>query len=347
MIQFPWVIDDFDWHYEPIVDAAVGNFDAVAFPSSQKSEVTERKLKRAIQLAKERGLYVYLWLKPGQWKWWHPDLTASWPADWNLKSWVPGVPTCEKFDMDWPNFSKSEVRDWITEHLVIETRKYLSRGLDGVLYDHTRYPAKAWIVPKQVVTADDVTQLARQTSEAMRSLGLNILASPIDARMKDLPDDLPLGGNIPRYQVLGQDWPVWLREKIVDLVYVMTYCGPSGLPTQWEGVPADVRDQTISLLKMGSGIFSEQDVRDAHRVVTERLDGVGVSAFVPHPEFRSIVDSGILSVFPELPDTPIPEPPDGDDEPPPVGDDEPDLAAIARELNAVAELLAEIAQELE
>ena len=351
MIQFQWVIDDYDWRYEPIVDAVAGNFDAVAFSTSQEHERVISKLKSAIELAKERGLYVYLWLKPGQWKWWHPDLTASWPADWNLKSWVPDVATCEKYDKDFPDFSKAEVRDWITEHLVIETRKYLASGIDGVLYDHTRWPSKAWIVPKQVVTAEDVTKLARQTSEAMRSIGLNILASPQNGRVMKLPAGLPLGGNIPRYQIFGQDWPTWLREKIIDLAYVMSYGGPGSLPGAWEGVPTDVRDEAFALLEIlpsttpGPAMRSKQDIKDAHQVMTEQLGGMGVSAFVPHAAFPSVADSGILSVFTELPDTPIPEPPD-EEEPPPPEDEGPDLPAIARTLNNISQRLAEIAQEL-
>ena len=90
---------------------------------------------------------------------------------------------------------------------------------------------------------------------------------------------------------------------------------------------------------------SKQDIKDAHQVMTEQLGGMGVSAFVPHAAFPSVADSGILSVFTELPDTPIPEPPD-EEEPPPPEDEGPDLPAIARTLNNISQRLAEIAQEL-
>jgi hypothetical protein len=266
------------------------------------------------------------------------------PADWNLRSWVPDVPTCEKYDKDWPDLSKGVVRDWVTDHLVAEVKKYLPHGLDGVLYDYMRYPSKAWIVPKQVVSADDVTGLVSQVSAEMRALNLNVLASPIDARMKAIPDGLPAGGKQPRFQVLGQDWPQWIRNGDLDLSYMMTYCGASGLPSQWAGVPDDVRGETFSLLKIYSGVHSKADIKAAHAAVLE-LDGPGVAAFVPHKRFQETADSGILSVWSELTDTPTPEPPDGDPDPdpPPDPDDDPDYLAIADEMDGMARRTAELA----
>ena len=346
-VQFQWVIDDYDWHPEPIVDALADSFDAVAFSTTQTSEFKTAKLKAAIEYANDRGLYVYLWLRPGNMNWWHPDLLATWPVGWNLLDWVPNVPKCEQYDVSWPDFSRPETRYWIKERLVDEVKKYYASGLTGVLYDYMRYPAKAWIVPKQVVSADDVTKLVQQTSIAMRDLNLATLASPVDARIYDLPDGLPAGGTQPRYQIHGQDWPTWIRNGTLDLAYMMTYCGTSGLATQWAGVPESVRQQTVSLLNVGKAITSKQDIINAHRIVTEELGGLGVAAFISHGNFPSIAESGILSAFAELPAMPIilPEP----QEPGPPEPEPPEISvsAIANELNVISARIEQLATMLE
>ena len=224
-------------------------YPTVLFPQSDERIDGQHVLPHFIGAANFYGLDVFNWFCVGKWERFRAYLGAMTP-EWNVR-----LDQDVGIDDDWLNLTRPDVREAVAD--VASEALNIMPGLTGILMDYIRWPSG------NEELHHHITRTVLGVSGMMKALypDKELLATCFRGHS-------PTGK--PPYRNVGQYWPDWLEDKLIDRVFVTLYKNADEMHINLAGMPSDERISIkIRPTGDGGGLVSEVEFREMFKIVEE------------------------------------------------------------------------------
>lgn len=244
--------------------------------------------------AQARGMRAYLWVSPRY-------IWAGMAPEYNLRNAISG------YTYDAVAFQLPSARQARLDHDIPIIQAYIEAGvLDGVQLDYIRYE---WddVADYDELNSSDVTAMVQLYRDWCNVQGLKLVASVFWGLTSG-----GHGGYQAIYLHMGQDWPPWITNDLLDMAYIMSY-GLHRYPAAaaWANQPtsaASLARQQVILDPAGT----DKVAAPTRAQYDESVAAVEAWGYADNPslfDWRSIANAGRWSWIEELPEPPEPPPP--------------------------------------